>query len=412
VIEVLSNRTPANFFTDKIVLIGGMATSIADRHQTPLNHWNDSIVYGIEVQAQVTSSIISAALNGRQLINPANQLIKLLLLAFSTTVFVLSIYKNQHVRSIHLYFWSFGYAVCLSFLLLLCAVISMHLGYWLPVTTAMGSIWILYFALNYYVYKLNDKQRVALFEAFIGDLNHWIGNRANSIASSRNTINDLAEELQENLFDVGQFDPEQANQNLETILKRTDNIQKQLVKIKKNQQTIRDFVNFGYLQKVNKLEPTNINSFIAETVNNFVNEKDYEYEVVVEQIYDPKLKKALIDRISLSMVIKNLLNNAFFAVAPTTEDDDDSGFTPTVKVQSKLIGRSLQIIIQDNGNGIPLAYQKRIFEPFVTFKPPGVGEGLGLYLVNQIAIMFNGSIKVKSEHNQGSLFMFTIPLIS
>jgi signal transduction histidine kinase len=72
----------------------------------------------------------------------------------------------------------------------------------------------------------------------------------------------------------------------------------------------------------------------------------------------------------------------------------------------------LQIIIQDNGNGIPPAYQKRIFEPFVTFKPTGVGEGLGLYLVNQTAIMFNGSIKVKSEHNQGSLFMFTIPLIS
>lgn len=409
VIDVLSNRTPANFFTDKIVLIGGMATSIADRHQTPLNHWNDSIVYGIEILAQATSSIISAALDGRQLINPANQLIKLLLVAFSAAAFILAIYKNQHARSIHLYFWSFGYAICLSLLLLLCAVISMHLGYWLPVTTAIGSIWILYFALNYYVYKLNDKQRVALFEAFITDRDHSTGNIANSIASSNHTINDLTEELQENLFNPAKFRPQQVNKDLETILKRTDNIQNQLVKIKKDQQATRDFVNFGYLQKVNKLELTNINSFIAETVNNFVNEKDYQYEVVVEQIYDPKLKKARIDRISLSTVIKNLLNNAFFAVAPTKEDN--TGFIPTVKVQSKLIGRTLQIIIQDNGNGIPPAYQKRIFEPFVTFKRQSVGRGLGLYYVSQIATTFKGSIKVKSEHDQGSIFTFSIPLI-
>lgn len=349
------------------------------------------------------------ALDGRQLINPANQLIKSLLVAFSTAAFVLAIYKNQHVRSIHLYFWSFGYAVCLSILLLLCAVYSMHLGYWLPVTTAIGSIWILYFALNYYVYKLNDKQRVALFEAFLGNVDHWIGNRANSIAISRNTAKELAEEIKENLFDPGQFNLEQANQKLGTIIKRTDNIQDQIVKMKQNQKTIRNFINFGYLQKVNKLEPTFINEFIAETVNNFVNEKDYEYEVVVEQIYDPKLKKVRIDQISLSMVIENLLNNAFFAVAPTTVDD--SGFTPTVKVQSKLVGRSLQIIIQDNGNGIPPAYQKRIFEPFVTFKPRGLGEGLGLYHVSQVATTFKGSIKVKSQQNQGSKFTFSIPLI-
>lgn len=60
VIDVLSNRTPASFFSDKIVLIGGMATSIADRHQTPLDRWNNTIIYGIEILGQIISSIISA----------------------------------------------------------------------------------------------------------------------------------------------------------------------------------------------------------------------------------------------------------------------------------------------------------------------------------------------------------------
>lgn len=406
VIEVLSNRTPANFFADKVVLIGGMSTSVADRHTTPLNRWNNSVVYGVEIQGQVTSSIISAALDDRQLIKPAYQTIELLLIIFSATTVTYCIYKNKNIRSVNLYFLSFGYLFCITLFLLICAVASMFLGYWLPVSKAIGCVWILYFALNYFVYRLNEEKRVELLKAFIGDFNHGLGNRLSSIVSSRNTINGYTEDLRLALQNSNELD-NSVSQKLDTIIKRTNNIQNQVARIKTYQEKIRNFVDFGYLNKVNELELININEFIRETVERFIAQENYEYQIVVKQIYDPRLKNILIDKIAISMVIENLLDNAFYAVAPA--EDINNEFIPTVKVKSKLRKKFLQIIIEDNGNGIPLAYQERIFQPFVTFKPSG--QGLGLFLVDKIAKIFNGSIKVESEHAQGCKFIFTIPLI-
>lgn len=406
VIDVLSNRTPTNFFTDKVVLVGGTGTSVADRYQIPLNHWNNSVVYGVEILAHVTSSIISAAIDDRQLIAPASQSIKLLLIVFSITTISYLIYKNKNLRSINLYFLSFGYVVCLTLLLLLCAVTSMLLGYWLPISKAIGCVWILYFALNYFVYRLNEEKRVELLEAFIGDFNHGLGNRLSSIISSRNTINGLTKDVRLDLQNLDELN-NSVNQKLDTIIKRTNNIQNQVARIKTYQEKIRNFVDFGYLNKVNELELVNINEFIAETVEHFISQENYEYQIVVEQIYDPRLKNVRIDKIAISIVIENLLDNAFYAVAPGESINNE--FTPTVKVESKLRKKFLEIVIEDNGNGIPLAYQERIFQPFVTFKPSG--QGLGLFLVNKIAKIFNGSIKVESQQNQGCKFIFTIPLI-
>ncbi|NJK58259.1 MAG: CHASE2 domain-containing protein [Pleurocapsa sp. SU_5_0] len=406
VIDVLSNRTLTNFFTDKVVLVGGTGTSVADRYQIPLNHWSNSVVYGVEILAHVTSSIISAAIDDRQLIAPASRSIRLLLVVFSITTISYLIYKNKNLRSINLYFLSFGYVVCLTLLLLLCAVTSMLLGYWLPISKAIGCVWILYFTLNYFVYRLNEEKRVELLEAFIGDFNHGLGNRLSSIISSRNTINGLTKDVRLDLENLDELN-NSVNQKLDVIIKRTNNIQNQVARIKTYQEKIRNFVDFGYLNKVNELELVNINEFIAETVERFISQENYEYQIVVEQIYDPRLKNVRIDKIAIGIVIKNLLDNAFYAVTPGKDINNE--FTPTVKVESKLRKKFLEIIIEDNGNGIPLAYQERIFQPFVTFKHSG--QGLGLFLVNKIAKIFNGSIKVESQQNQGCKFIFTIPLI-
>jgi adenylate cyclase len=408
VIDILSNRTLDNLFTDKVVLLGGMATSVSDRFQTPLNHWNNSIVFGVEIIAQITSSIISAALDDRRLIVPVYRGVELLLFVFSVASISFLIYKKQNLRSIKLYFLSFGYAVGLSIFLILCAIVSLNLGYWLPVTKALGCIWILYFAMNYYIYTLRESQRVAVLEAFIQNFNHGIGNRLSSIISSKNTINSFTGDIQAVLQSPDQLNQQQINQKLETIFRRTNNISNQVTRIKSYQKQIRDFVAYGYLNKKNKLELININEFIAEVVKRLIDEEDYEYQISIEQMYDPRLKEGYIDKTAVSIVLENLLDNAFYAIAPN--ENKTSEYTPTVKIETRLKGRlSLQIIIADNGHGIPQEYQEKIFRPFVTFKPQG--EGIGLCLVSSVAETFNGSIKVESKENQGSKFIFTIPLI-
>jgi signal transduction histidine kinase len=69
-----------------------------------------------------------------------------------------------------------------------------------------------------------------------------------------------------------------------------------------------------------------------------------------------------------------------------------------------------QVIIQDNGKGIPPEDLKRIFDPFFTTKPEGEGTGLGLSVSYGIIANHNGRIDVESEVGQGTKFTIFLPL--
>ena len=54
------------------------------------------------------------------------------------------------------------------------------------------------------------------------------------------------------------------------------------------------------------------------------------------------------------------------------------GFKPMVSISTKQIGDKVEIIVTDNGYGIPKNIVDKIFQPFFTTKPTGQGTGLGL----------------------------------
>jgi CheY-like chemotaxis protein len=56
------------------------------------------------------------------------------------------------------------------------------------------------------------------------------------------------------------------------------------------------------------------------------------------------------------------------------------------------------------------ALQPRIFEPFVTTKPPGMGTGLGLSLCQDIVRAHGGTIRLSQADPQGAVFRVTLPL--
>jgi signal transduction histidine kinase len=65
--------------------------------------------------------------------------------------------------------------------------------------------------------------------------------------------------------------------------------------------------------------------------------------------------------------------------------------------------------IGDNGPGIPPEVQPRIFEPFYTTKPPGVGTGLGLHIAYNIVNRHHGQIRVTSRPG-ATCFQVTLPV--
>ncbi len=70
--------------------------------------------------------------------------------------------------------------------------------------------------------------------------------------------------------------------------------------------------------------------------------------------------------------------------------------------------------VRDEGLGIPLGEQKRIFEKFYRLDPDhrrGIGgSGLGLYISRELVRTMNGRIWVESDAGQGSTFTFELPL--
>ncbi|HEY9693117.1 MAG TPA: ATP-binding protein [Oculatellaceae cyanobacterium] len=75
-------------------------------------------------------------------------------------------------------------------------------------------------------------------------------------------------------------------------------------------------------------------------------------------------------------------------------------------------GRWVAILIKDNGTGIPLEIQQRIFETFFTTKPVGKGTGLGLAISHQIITeKHQGKLNLTSQAGVGTQFEILLPLI-
>lgn len=71
--------------------------------------------------------------------------------------------------------------------------------------------------------------------------------------------------------------------------------------------------------------------------------------------------------------------------------------------------REVEILVSDNGAGIPPEDLKKIFDPFYTSKDVGKGSGLGLFIVHDIIESHGGEITVDSRLNEGTTFIIWIP---
>jgi two-component system NtrC family sensor kinase len=108
----------------------------------------------------------------------------------------------------------------------------------------------------------------------------------------------------------------------------------------------------------------------------------------------------------LGQVFLNLLVNA----AQSIPEGDGQSHEIHVSTSQLADGR-VEIAVRDDGAGIPAELIGRIFEPFVTSKPAGVGTGLGLWICHGIVSALNGEITVESPlaGGGGSQFRVTLP---
>ena len=74
-------------------------------------------------------------------------------------------------------------------------------------------------------------------------------------------------------------------------------------------------------------------------------------------------------------------------------------------------GSYAEILVEDDGSGMPPELVARVFDPFFTTKEPGKGTGLGLYIVYSILKSHHGWVKLESEVGKGSRFRLYLPVL-
>lgn len=117
------------------------------------------------------------------------------------------------------------------------------------------------------------------------------------------------------------------------------------------------------------------------------------------------------DPVKFDQLISNLLLNAMDAISekgprnPSTQRDH-------IEIQIESTPTELKLLFSDTGIGIPIANRNKIFDPFFSTKPPGKGEGLGLFIVWNILKMLGGRISVDPNYSTGARFISIIPKIA
>jgi len=105
----------------------------------------------------------------------------------------------------------------------------------------------------------------------------------------------------------------------------------------------------------------------------------------------------------VKQVLVNLIDNA-------VKYSTDRG---AVEVSLSTVDDCVRFSVRDDGLGIPLVEQQRIFDKFHRLDPDmtrGVGgTGLGLYICKQLIDQMDGRIWVASQEGEGSTFAFELP---
>jgi two-component system, NtrC family, sensor kinase len=148
---------------------------------------------------------------------------------------------------------------------------------------------------------------------------------------------------------------------------------------------------------------SNLNSIIIRTVS-IIDHKLKLAGVELELILDDHLPEIKCDSSQIQQVIVNLIMNASEATHNRTNGK------VTVRTSENANKKSVRMEVRDNGDGIPVEYLTKIYDPFFTTKGEGKGVGLGLAVVYGIVEAHGGDIEVDTKVGEGTLFRVDLPV--
>ncbi|MFI3158561.1 MAG: PAS domain S-box protein [Methylococcaceae bacterium] len=222
---------------------------------------------------------------------------------------------------------------------------------------------------------------------YIGDNLSALSNNFTDIIEYQQALNDLADETLKPQLDtlIDKYD-------LEFILEDSPKaIQQALEGVERVAEIVKAMKTFSHVESSQSKQIINLHEALNSALT--ISRNSYKYIAEVETDFSADLGVIECYANELNQVFLNLVINAAHAI-----EEKQAGMG-LIKIVTRKIDDMVEILIQDNGAGIPAEIQEKVFNLFFTTKPVGKGTGQGLSLSHSIIV----------EKHQGKLFFESTP---
>ena len=255
--------------------------------------------------------------------------------------------------------------------------------------------------------KLVVQEKLASLGALTAGIAHELKNPLNFITNFSSLSREIAEDLQGEL-EKAQPDPEEIHDLLQTLRENLTRVESHG---KRADHIVRGMLLHSHGHP-GRREAADVNALIEEALNlayHGMRAQNASFNVAIEKDLAPGLPQIPVVTQEISRVLVNILNNAFYAVEEK-RSQGAPGYAPLIRAASREREDGIEIVLEDNGTGIPPQITQKIFDPFFTTKPAGAGTGLGLSISYDIVVRTHGgTLTTETEPGEFARFRVFLP---
>jgi signal transduction histidine kinase len=250
--------------------------------------------------------------------------------------------------------------------------------------------------------RMLQSEKLASLGILASGVAHELNNPLSNISSSTQL---LMEE-----FDDADADPEQLRAWLKQIDSETD----------RGKNIVRTMLDFGS-QKVFQKNRVNLLDLLNET-QSLIGKALLQYTAKLT-LNIPDDLVLTVDKQRLQQMFINLIQNALHAagkgvhvkISAIRRDNGGSMIPEGARVAGNHkclgdnIGSFVEILVVDDGPGIPQETLPKVFDPFFTTREPGKGVGLGMFIIQEIVREHDGCLAIVSRNGEGTKVIVLFP---
>ncbi|MBI5547545.1 MAG: PAS domain S-box protein [Deltaproteobacteria bacterium] len=167
---------------------------------------------------------------------------------------------------------------------------------------------------------------------------------------------------------------------------------------------MKDFTHPGTSEKA----ASDLNHGMATTAT--ISRNAWKYVADLEVVPAPDLPLVYCGIDEINQVVLSMILNAADAIRESLPARREG--KGKIVLRTRHVDGLAQILVSDDGPGIPAGIRHRIFDPFFTTKGVGKGTGQGLAIAHDIVVTKHGGrIDVESEEGKGTTFVISLPLL-